>query len=71
LHFESDKRILITGGAGLMGSHIAKQAARKGTKEIVVLDNFVRGRREKLKQESGRKRDCKNSWSGGKRDASP
>ncbi len=48
MHSLRDKRILITGGAGLMGSHIAEQAARKGTKEIVVLDNFVRGRRENL-----------------------
>jgi nucleoside-diphosphate-sugar epimerase len=45
-----DKRVLVTGGAGLMGSHIAEQAARKGTKEVVVLDNFVRGRRENLSE---------------------
>jgi len=42
------KRILITGGAGLVGSHIADQLARKSVSEIVVLDNFVRGRRENL-----------------------
>ena len=43
-----DKRVLITGGAGMMGSHIAEQCIRKGVKEIVVLDNFVRGRRDNL-----------------------
>jgi UDP-glucose 4-epimerase len=43
-----NKRILITGGAGLIGSHIADLVAREGPKEIVVLDNFVRGRRENL-----------------------
>ena len=43
-----DKRILITGGAGLIGSHIADLAAREGPSEIIVLDNFVRGRRENL-----------------------
>ncbi len=43
-----NKRILITGGAGLIGSHIADLVARAGPKEIVVLDNFVRGRRENL-----------------------
>ena len=43
-----DKRVLITGGAGMMGSHIAEQCFRKGVKEIVVLDNFVRGRRDNL-----------------------
>jgi UDP-glucose 4-epimerase len=45
-----DKRILITGGAGLIGSHIADLAARETPAEIVVLDNFVRGRRENLAQ---------------------
>ena len=43
-----DTRILITGGAGLIGSHIADLAAARGAAEIVILDNFVRGRRENL-----------------------
>lgn len=42
------KRVLITGGAGLVGSHIADLLVRDGSPEIVVLDNFVRGRRENL-----------------------
>ena len=41
-------RILITGGAGLVGSHIADQLVDKGTTEIIVYDNFVRGRNENL-----------------------
>jgi UDP-glucose 4-epimerase len=45
-----DKRILITGGAGLIGSHIADLVALEGPREIIVLDNFVRGRRENLAQ---------------------
>lgn len=45
-----DKRILITGGAGLIGSHIADLAAQEQPKSIVVLDNFTRGRRENLSQ---------------------
>ena len=51
-----DTRILITGGAGLIGSHIADLAAARGAAEIVILDNFVRGRRENLAKamESGR-----------------
>lgn len=43
-----NKRILITGGAGLIGSHIAELVARRDPREIVVLDNFVRGRRDNL-----------------------
>lgn len=42
------KRILITGGAGLIGSHIAEFLAEQQPREIVILDNFVRGRRENL-----------------------
>ncbi|MDF1634185.1 NAD-dependent epimerase/dehydratase family protein [Mycoplana sp. MJR14] len=43
-----NKRILITGGAGLIGSHIADLVALEEPREILVLDNFVRGRRENL-----------------------
>jgi UDP-glucose 4-epimerase len=43
-----DQRILITGGAGLVGSHIADLVALEEPAEIVILDNFVRGRRENL-----------------------
>jgi len=42
------KRFLITGGAGLIGSHIADLLVEAGAEEVVVLDNFVRGRRENL-----------------------
>ena len=42
------KRILITGGAGLIGSHIADLAVLESPAEIIVLDNFVRGRMENL-----------------------
>jgi UDP-glucose 4-epimerase len=35
--------ILITGGAGLIGSHIADLLVTEGVDEIRVLDNFVRG----------------------------
>ena len=42
------QRVLITGGAGLVGSHIADLLVREGNPEIIVLDNFVRGRRDNL-----------------------
>lgn len=48
------KRILITGGAGLIGSHIADQLVAKKPKEIIVLDNFTRGRRENLENAMAR-----------------
>jgi len=36
-------RFLVTGGAGLMGSHIADRLLAGGAREIILLDNFVRG----------------------------
>lgn len=41
-------RILITGGAGLIGSHIADQLIKEEVGEILIFDNFVRGRKENL-----------------------
>ena len=43
-----NRKILITGGAGLVGSHIIDQLAGCGASEIVILDNFGRGRRENI-----------------------
>ena len=41
-------RVLITGGAGLIGSHIADALVDEGNHSIVILDNFVRGSRKNL-----------------------
>ncbi len=42
------ERALVTGGAGTVGSHIVDQLLHAGIEEVIVLDNFVRGRRENL-----------------------
>ncbi|MEX5631254.1 NAD-dependent epimerase/dehydratase family protein [Parafrankia sp. FMc2] len=42
------RRVLITGGAGLIGSHIADQLIPLRPAEIVILDNFTRGRPENI-----------------------
>ncbi|PDW02745.1 NAD-dependent epimerase/dehydratase family protein [Candidatus Viridilinea mediisalina] len=48
----SPKRVLLTGGAGLIGSHIVDllvaERAQGRYGEIIILDNFVRGRRANL-----------------------
>ena len=49
-----DSRVLVTGGAGLIGSHIADNLAEEGAREIVVLDNFTRGRRRNLESAATR-----------------
>lgn len=43
-----NKRILITGGAGLVGSHIADLLVKEGVSEIIILDNFTRGQIKNL-----------------------
>ncbi len=43
-----DSRVLITGGAGAIGSNLCDLIVKAGAREIIVLDNFVRGRRDNL-----------------------
>ena len=45
-------RTLITGGAGLIGSHVADLLVAAGAAEVVVLDNLTRGRVENLAEAS-------------------
>jgi UDP-glucose 4-epimerase len=47
-------RVLITGGAGLIGSHLADRLAAADVAEIVVLDDLSRGRRESLADAAAR-----------------
>jgi UDP-glucose 4-epimerase len=47
------QRCLVTGGAGTIGSAIVDQLVEAGVGEVVVLDNFVRGRRENLAGPAG------------------
>ena len=42
------QRCLVTGGAGTIGSTIVDQLVAANAGEVIVLDNFVRGRRENL-----------------------
>lgn len=42
-----NKRILVTGGAGFLGSHLCERLLREGN-EIVCVDNFYTGRRANI-----------------------
>jgi UDP-glucose 4-epimerase len=44
----SGQRVLVTGGAGTIGSHVVDECLAAGVAEVVVLDNFVRGRMANL-----------------------
>ncbi|MBA3271055.1 MAG: GDP-mannose 4,6-dehydratase [Acidobacteria bacterium] len=46
-------RLLVTGGAGFIGSELTRQLASRGA-EVVVLDNLVNGRRDNLAGIDGR-----------------
>jgi UDP-glucose 4-epimerase len=41
-------KVLVTGGGGAIGSNVVDELVLAGAEEIVILDNFVRGRRENL-----------------------
>lgn len=51
-----NKNILITGGAGFIGSHLVDELIKEKPAKIVVVDNFFLGKRENLK-------DAKRSFS--------
>ena len=43
-----DTKILVVGGAGLIGSHLVDRLIKGNAKEIWIFDNFVRGSLENL-----------------------
>lgn len=44
------KRLLVIGGAGLIGSHIVDQLVETDAAEIIIYDNFFRGVRDNLRE---------------------
>jgi UDP-glucose 4-epimerase len=45
-----DTKVLVIGGAGFVGSHLVDQLLLEPVREIIVLDNFVRGSESNLRQ---------------------
>ena len=43
-----NKRLMVIGGAGLVGSHIVDQLTEEPVSEIIVFDNFIRGTKSNL-----------------------
>ncbi len=45
----SDSTILVTGGAGFIGSYVVEELIPLKPKKIIILDSFIRGSRENMK----------------------
>ena len=45
-----NKKVLVIGGAGLIGSHVVDQLVKTKTSQIIIFDNFVRGSMENLSE---------------------
>jgi nucleoside-diphosphate-sugar epimerase len=53
MDYWSGKKVLVTGGAGMVGSHIAEVLIKRGA-SVTVADNLKRGRKENLEAIIGR-----------------
>jgi UDP-glucose 4-epimerase len=50
MHNLKNSRILVTGGAGFIGSYVTDILVREGVKEVVIVDNFLRGSMRNLEK---------------------
>ncbi|WOL08442.1 UDP-glucuronic acid decarboxylase 6 isoform X1 [Canna indica] len=54
--FQSNLRILVTGGAGFIGSHLVDKLMENEKKEVIVVDNYFTGSKDNLKKWIGHPR---------------
>ncbi|KAK6147645.1 hypothetical protein DH2020_018557 [Rehmannia glutinosa] len=54
--FQANMRILITGGAGFIGSHLVDKLMQNVKNEVIVVDNYFTGSKDNLKQWIGHPR---------------
>jgi UDP-glucose 4-epimerase len=43
-------RVLVIGGAGFIGSHVVEELLKEEVKEVIIFDNFARGKMEHISQ---------------------
>ncbi|BAT90704.1 hypothetical protein VIGAN_06198400 [Vigna angularis var. angularis] len=54
--YQSNMRILITGGAGFIGSHLVDRLMEIEKNEVIVVDNYFTGSKDNLKKWMGHPR---------------
>ena len=47
---KENKKFLVIGGEGLIGSHTVELLVKENVKEVIIFDNFTRGREENLRE---------------------
>jgi UDP-glucose 4-epimerase len=47
-HTLKDARVLVIGGAGFIGSHVVRELLKEPVQEVIVYDNFARGKIENI-----------------------
>nr|XP_043634919.1 UDP-glucuronic acid decarboxylase 5-like [Erigeron canadensis] len=53
---QANMRILVTGGAGFIGSHLVDRLMQNEKNEVIVVDNYFTGSKDNLRQWSGHPR---------------
>lgn len=56
MNFFENAVVLVTGGAGTIGSHVVDAAIAEGARKVIVYDNFSAGNNENLKDALSQKR---------------
>ena len=45
-----DKKVLVIGGAGFIGSFVVAELLKESVKEVIIYDNFARGKMDNIKE---------------------
>jgi UDP-glucose 4-epimerase len=54
--YAQSEKVVVTGGAGFIGSHLVDQLLSRTAADVVVIDNFYRGHRSNLAQHADNRR---------------